>query len=372
MRLKALTAVVLVLGTAPAFAQNIDFKTMSDEDVLKQMTYEEKAYMVMGHRNNPFRKYVGVGSTWYSERLGIPPVIMDDGPAGLRMKPIRDNDSTRTYYSTAFPTAASLAATWNTSLVERVGVAMGNEVLEYGSDMLLAPAVNIHRNPLCGRNFEYYSEDPLLAGKIGVAMVTGIQSQGVGTSVKHFAANNAESNRKGMNSVISQRALREIYLRPFEIVVKEAHPWAIMSSYNKVNGYYASQNKDLLTTVLRDEWKFDGVVMTDWVCGDDAVAQMRAGNDMIMPGFPTHNARYHHIEIVNALEDKILSEDVLDRNIMRMFDMVRENLPVTEVMNFRRSRILPDMHESPDRQQMRPWCYWQIRKMLYHLIRRGR
>lgn len=316
----------LVFSSALLNAQDatVDFSISDPKDILDAMTYEDKAYMVMGNRNNPYMKYVGVGSTWACERLGIPPAIVCDGPAGMRMKPVRDNDSTRTYYCTAFPTATSLAATWNTELVEQTGAAMGNEVLEYGADMLLAPAVNIHRNPLCGRNFEYYSEDPLLSGKMGAAMVRGIQSNGVGTSLKHFAANNQETNRKNSNSVVSQRALREIYLRSFEIVVKEARPWAVMSSYNKLNGLYTSQNKELLTTVLRDEWGYDGVVMTDWVCGDDAVAQIKAGNDLIMPGFPTHHARYHHTELVSALEDRILSENVVDRSIGRIFEMLKK------------------------------------------------
>lgn len=317
----ALTFCSLAVVAQPA-APTLRDNTIGE--VIDAMTPEEKVFMVIGNKNNEWRKYIGVGSTWCCERLGIPPAILDDGPAGLRMKPIRDNDSTRTFYCTAFPTATALAASWDTELVEKVGCAMGNEVLEYGSDVLLAPALNIHRNPLCGRNFEYYSEDPLLTGKIGAAMVRGIQSQGVGTSVKHFAANNQESNRKGVNAVISQRALREIYLRGFEIVVKEAEPWTIMSSYNKINGFYASQNRDLLTTVLRREWGFRGVVMTDWVCGDDGVAQLKAGNDLVMPGFPVTYSHYHYAEIQNSLKDKTLDESVLDASIRRILEFVRK------------------------------------------------
>lgn len=326
--MKKLFSTALILCAFSAAAQpaaqtpNLHGNTIGE--VIDAMTPEEKVFMVIGHKNNDRRRYVGVGSTWTCERLGIPPVILDDGPAGLRMKPIRDNDSTKTYYSTAFPTATALAASWDCELVEKVGRAMGNEVLEYGSDVLLAPALNIHRNPLCGRNFEYYSEDPLLTGRIGAAMVRGIQSQGVGTSVKHFAANNQESNRKGVNAVISQRALREIYLRGFEIVVKEAAPWTIMSSYNKINGLYAAQNRDLLTTVLRGEWGFGGVVMTDWVSGDDGVAQLKAGNDLVTPGFPAHHSRYHYDEILHALGDKTLDESVLDRSIGRILELVRK------------------------------------------------
>ncbi|TDW47933.1 beta-glucosidase [Flavobacterium sp. 270] len=315
-------------------------------DLVKKMTDEEKANFVMGTGMPGFDGLTPVvgavegrvpgaaGGTYEIKRLGIPAIIVADGPAGLRIKPIRENDK-NTYYCTAFPVGTALASTWNEALIQTVGKAMGNEVKEYGVDVLLAPALNIHRNPLCGRNFEYYSEDPLVAGKIASAMVKGIQSNGVGTSIKHFAANNQETNRLSINEHISERAMREIYLKGFEITVKESDPWTVMSSYNLINGTYTSARKDLLTDILRKEWGFKGIVMTDWFGGfagfqsisagsSNVTQQLEAGNDLLMPGIPAQRKA-----IEENMKNGKLSKEAVDSNVQRILELVLKS-PIME------------------------------------------
>ena len=318
-------SVTMTAQTAPQLnANNI-------EEVIKAMTLEEKAQLLVGGGNDGFvgsgamlghqKKFVpgAAGTTVAIPRLGIPATVQCDGPAGVHIDAHREGDS-RNYYATGFPVGTCLASTWNIDLVRKVGEAIGNETLEYGCDVVLGPGMNLHRNPLCGRNFEYYSEDPVVTGLMGTAFVLGVQSQGVGVSAKHFAVNSQESDRTRVDERLSQRALRELYLKGFEMMVRKSNPWTIMSAYNKVNGVYAQGNKDLLTNILRNDWGYKGIVETDWIGKREDLPveqEVAAGNDLMMPGYPAQVK-----DIVNAVKSGKLDVNDVDRNVRRMLEYI--------------------------------------------------
>lgn len=331
--------------TGAAMAQTPKLNANNIDEVIKAMTLQEKIELCVGtHRASDTSqggKYADIvagvaGATIGIPRLGIPYTLLADGPAGLRINPTRPYDS-NTYYCTHFPIGTCLSSSWNTDLVTSVGSAIGDEVHRYGVDVLLAPGVCIHRNPLCGRNFEYYSEDPVLSGNIAAAYINGVQSQGVGTSIKHFAFNNQETQRLGNDAIVSQRAAREIYLKNFEIAIKKAQPWTVMSSYNLVNGKMTSERRDLLTTILRDEWGYKGMVMTDWGGGRDPIrrphpgnvglsafngipdraANMYAGNDLIEPGGEDDIE-----DIEKAVKSGKLDIKYIDENVKRILQYI--------------------------------------------------
>lgn len=318
----------LIFTILLAFSQHTDKEELrlnenNIDAIVSEMTIEEKCELIVGGRAemfkpNAYKKVKAPGAAGVINeipRLGIPATVLSDGPAGVRIRPHRPGDD-RTFFCTGFPIGSLISSTWNTELVLEAGKTMGSEAKEYGIDVLLTPGINIHRNPLCGRNFEYYSEDPLLSGKIAAAMINGVESNNVGTSLKHYAANNQETNRLANNSIVSERALREIYLKGFEIAVKEAQPWTIMSSYNYINGEHASQSYRLLTEILRNEWGFEGVVVSDWGAGYDEAAQIRAGNDLIQPGY-NHN----YYNLLKAVKDGSLSMEDLDRSVKRILQL---------------------------------------------------
>ena len=287
------------------FSDVADGKMTLDE-FMDILTLDDCINLLGGQPNTGCANTFGMGNL---PEYGVPNVMTADGPAGLRILPKCGVNTT------AWPCATLLASTWDEELVEKVGKAGAEEVKENNISIWLTPACNIHRSPLCGRNFEYYSEDPYLAGKTGAAMVRGIQSQHIGASVKHFAANNKETNRKDSDSRVSERALREIYLKQFEIIVKEAHPYTIMSSYNLINGIHASENKELLTGILRDEWGFDGLVTTDWWTFGEHYRETKAGNDIKMAaGYPER--------IKEAYEKGLITEAEIRLSARRILNMI--------------------------------------------------
>ena len=325
IRKTLLTFAVATAMTASA-QQAPQLRADNIDEVLKAMTLEEKARLLVGATNQAetggamggYTKNLvpgAAGVTAAIPRLGIPMLVFADGPAGVRIEPKREGE-TKTYYATGFPVGSTLAATWNTALVEEVGKAIGNETREYNCDVILGPGVNIHRNPLCGRNFEYYSEDPLLTGRIAAAYIRGVQSQSVGTSIKHYAVNSQETDRIRVDERLSKRAMREIYLRGFEIAVRESNPWTVMSSYNKINGIFAQESHELLTDILRTDWGFKGMVMTDWTGLRNTAAQVHAGNDLMMPGYDSQVE-----DILNKVKAGKLSVDDIDICVRRILEL---------------------------------------------------
>ena len=332
MKLKKtfITMTAIALSSAAMSQQAPTLRADNIDEVLKAMTLEEKAQLLVGGANKFFSQDAVVGSeaglvagaagtTSAIPRLGIPATVLTDGPAGVRIDPTRGGD-TQTYYATGFPIGTCLASTWNEELVTKVGEAIGDETKEYRCDVLLGPGMNLHRNPLCGRNFEYYSEDPLVTGKIAAAYIRGVQSQDVGVSAKHFAVNSQETDRTSVDERVSQRAARELYLRGFEIAVRESNPWTIMASYNQVNGQYSMGNHDLLTSILREDWGYKGIVMTDWIGirdGLTTVSEVHAGNDLMEPGQEAQKK-----EIVAGVKSGALSLADVDRNVRRMLEYI--------------------------------------------------
>ena len=329
--MKKLLTTGLLLATF-AMTTNAQPQLRADniDEVLKAMTLEEKAKLLVGGANNFFgaNAVVGgeadlvagaAGTSPAIPRLGIPATVLTDGPAGVRINPTRKGTD-KTYYATAFPIGSCLASTWNTELVSKVGRAIGNETKEYRCDVILGPGMNLHRNPLCGRNFEYYSEDPLLTGKIAAAYIQGVQKEDVGVSAKHFAVNSQETDRTAVDERVSQRAARELYLRGFEIAVRESDPWTIMASYNKVNGQFSMGNLDLLTKILREDWGYKGIVMTDWIGirdGLPTITEVQAGNDLMEPGQPAQVQ-----EIIDGVKNGKLAIADVDRNVRRMLEYI--------------------------------------------------
>ena len=281
------------------------------KNLITQMTLEEKASLCSGL---DFWHLKGI------ERLGISSIMVTDGPHGLR-KQVQGSDHIGLLDSvpaTCFPTASALAATWNRQLVFQVGKALGDECRAEKVAVILGPGANIKRSPLCGRNFEYFSEDPYLSGEMAKSHITGVQSKGIGTSIKHFTVNNQESRRMIIDAVVDERALREIYLAGFEIAVKESQPWTVMCAYNKVNGTYCAENKYLMTDILKEEWRHEGLVVTDWGAMNDRVAGLEAGVELEMPGSKNGN----DAKIVAAVQFGQLDETVLDQAVERILDLI--------------------------------------------------
>lgn len=320
--MKKLTRFFILCGllmTSLAGQAQPQLKSDNIDEIIKAMTLEEKVDILIGcgMAMGEEVKFPGTaGRTRDIPRLGIPSAYMADGPHRLHMNKTRDWDS-KTYITTEIPSETNVAATFDMEAALQLGKLIGGEVRDFGLDILLAPGVNLMRSSLCGRNNEYYSEDPVLAGMIAGGFINGIQSQGTGTCLKHFAINNQETNRNNNDSRLSQRAARELYLKNFEIACRVGNPWSIMTSYNRAQGKYTCENRDLTETILRDEWGWNGLVMSDWNAGKDAVASIKAGNDMLQPGQPRQREA-----ILAAAKDGSLNMDLIDLSVRRTLEFV--------------------------------------------------
>ena len=283
--------------------------TTDIQSIIEQMTLEEKAALCTG------------ASAWTTtpvERLGIPELIVSDGPHGVRRVPDVHSMGMQSLPATCFPTASCLASTWDVDLIQQMGIALAEECIALNVDVLLGPGVNMKRSPLGGRNFEYFSEDPYLAGELAASFINGVQSKGVGVSLKHFAANNQEFQRFSISAEVDERTLREIYLPAFEKAVKQAQPWTVMCSYNKVNGIFASEHHQLLTEILKNEWGFEGLVVSDWGAVRNRVAALKAGLDWEMPGPQNRRVK----AVVEAVRSGELDEAVLNESVRRILRIV--------------------------------------------------
>ena len=278
-------------------------------ELINQMTLEEKAALCVG---------ASLWTTKAFERLEVPAIYFSDGPHGVRRVPDEDYTGQKTFRATCFPTSSCLASTWNPELLYQMGEAMGEEAHALGSDVLLGPGINIKRIPLGGRNFEYFSEDPTLSGELAASLIQGIQSKGVGTTLKHFVANNQEYQRFSINVIVDERTLREIYLRGFEIAIKKAKPWSVMCAYNKVNGKYCSENPRFLVDILRNEWGYEGLIVSDWGAVHDRVNALNAGLDLEMPGPRDRRVK----KVIEAIQSGKSNISTLDESIRHILEIV--------------------------------------------------
>lgn len=314
---------------------------MNHTNIISKMALEEKIAFCSGESFWETKKF---------DHLGVPSLFFSDGPHGLRKQEgsgdhLGLNASVAT---TCFPTASAVAASWDMELVEQIGQALGKEAIEVGTNVILGPGTNMKRNPLCGRNFEYFSEDPFLSGKLSAAWINGVQSTGTGVSLKHFALNNQELKRMTTNVLVDERALREYYLPAFERAVKEAKPTTVMCAYNQVEGEYCSDHKRLINDILRDEWGFDGVVMTDWGAMNDRIQAFKAGVDLEMPG---SKGRFDK-EVLVAVQSGELEESYIDKSVARLLTLIN----CTTKREGRVNDLFEHHHELAKKSSISKWC----------------